>query len=112
MDFYKNGIGEKEEEREAEEGVANNQEEVEGDSPSIVLYDSQYKPVATWVMSSKSITKGGPNDWVPKAMTKQLEELGYGNKKLVLVSDGESSIVAVKNAIIAMREPETIPEDP
>ena len=47
-------------------------------------------------MASKSITKGGPNDWIPKAMTKQLEEWEYGSKKLILVSDGESSIVAVK----------------
>merc|ERR1711884_698717 len=62
-------------------------------------------------MTSKSVTKGGPNDWIPKAMTKQLEEWGYGNKKVVLVSDGESSIIAVKNAMIALREPETIPEE-
>ena len=62
MDFYYNGIGEKEEEREEEEGVRNDEEEVEGDSPSIIVYDSQYRPVASWVMASKSITKGGPND--------------------------------------------------
>ena len=62
-------------------------------------------------MTSKSVTKGGPNDWVPRAMIKRLEEWGYGNKKVVLVSDGESSIVAVKNAMIAIREPETIPEE-
>ena len=76
--------------------MRNDEVEVEGDSPSIILYDSQYKPVASWVMSSKSITKGGPNVWVPKAMTKQLEEWGYGNQKLMLVSDGEASLVAVK----------------
>ena len=58
MDFYYNGIGEKEEEREEEEGVENNENEVEGNSPSIVSYDSQYKPVASWVMASKSVTKG------------------------------------------------------
>merc|ERR1712026_168875 len=63
------------------------------------------------VMTSKSITEGGPNDWIPKAIVKQLEEWGYGNKKVVLVSDGESSIVAVKSAMIAIREPETIPEE-
>ena len=62
-------------------------------------------------MTSKSVTKGGPNDWVPKAMVKRLEEWGYGNKKVVLVSDGESSIVAVKNSMITLREPETIPEE-
>ena len=65
--------------------MKNDEEEVEGDSPAIVLYDSQYELVASWVMTSKSITKGGPNDWVPKAMTKRLDEWGYGNKKVVLV---------------------------
>merc|ERR1712218_471767 len=95
MDFYYNGIGEKEEEREEEEGVQNGEEEVEGDSPSIILYDSQYKPVASCVMTSKSVTKGGPNDWVPKAMVKELEEWGYGNKKVVLVSDGVMRVVVV-----------------
>ena len=80
-----------------DEGVRENDEEgVEGDSPSTILYDSQYKPVASWVMTSKSVTRGGPNDWIPKAMLKQLEEWGYGNKKVILVSDGESSIKAMK----------------
>ena len=111
MDFYYNGIDEKEEEREEDEGVKNDEGEVEGDSPAIVLYDSQYKPVASWVITSKSITKGGPNDWLPKTMNKRLEEWGYGNKKVVLVSDGEASIVAVKNAMISLREAETIPEE-
>merc|ERR1711884_490779 len=101
----------REEEREEDEGVANNEEELEGDSPSIILYDSRHKAVASRVMTSKSVTKGGPNDWVPKAMVKELEEWGYGNQKVILVSDGEASIKAVKDAMIAIREPETIPEE-
>ena len=44
---------------EEEEGVRNEEEEVEGDSPSIILYDSQYQPVSSWAMTSKSVTKGG-----------------------------------------------------
>merc|ERR1712026_431524 len=75
------------------------------------MYDSQYRPVASWVMISKSVTNGEPNDWVPKAMVKEMEQWGYGNRKVVLVSDGEASIIAVKNAMIALREPETIPEE-
>ena len=76
-----------------------------------MLYDSQHKPVASWVMTSKSVTKGGPNEWIPKAMVKELEEWGYGNQKVIIVSDGEASIKAVKDAMIAIREPETIPEE-
>ena len=48
---------------------------------------------------------------MPKTLVKEMEEWGYGNKKVVLVSDGESSMIAVKNAMIALREPETIPEE-
>ena len=62
-------------------------------------------------MASKSVTQGGPNNCIPKAMVKRLEEWGYGNKEVVLVSDGESSIIAVKNAMVSLREPETIPEE-
>ena len=62
-------------------GVANNEEEVEGDSPSIILYDSRHKAVASRVMTSKSVTKGGPNDWVPREMVKQLEEWGVRKPK-------------------------------
>merc|ERR1712077_100698 len=55
MDFYYNGIGEEEEEREEAEGVRDETDDKEGDSPSIVLYDSQNKEVASWVMQSKSV---------------------------------------------------------
>ena len=44
-------------------------------------------------------------------MVKEMEDGGYGNRKVVLVSDGEASIKAVKDAMIAIREPETIPEE-
>ena len=60
MDFFYNGIGEEEEEKEGEEGVKVHEEDKKGDSPSIVVYDSNQKAVAAWVMSSKSVTKGGP----------------------------------------------------
>ena len=36
---------------------------------------------------------------------------GYGNRKVILVSDGEAAIKAVKDKIIALREAETIPEE-
>ena len=44
-------------------------------------------------------------------MVKRLEEWGYGNQKVVLVSDGEPAIKAVKDKIIALRERETVPEE-
>ena len=78
-------------------------EEKEGDSPSIVFYDAQYKAVASWVMQSKSVVEGGPNQWVPKAMVKEMEEWGYGNKKVVLVSYGEAAIKALKDKMISLR---------
>ena len=54
--FYYNGIGEQEEELEEAEGVKDEEGEREGDSPSIVLYDAHTRAVASWVMSSKSVT--------------------------------------------------------
>ena len=110
-DFYYNGIGEEEEEREETEGVQDEDEGKEGDSPSVIMYDSQYKPVASWVMQSKSVVDGGPNQWIPKALVKELEEWGYGNKRLIPVSDGEAAIKALKDKMIAQREVETIPEE-
>merc|ERR1712026_483484 len=111
MDFYYNGIVEEEEEKEDDDGVRNGDEEHKEDSPSIVLYDSNQKAVASWVMSSKSVTKGGPNDWVPKAMVREIDQWGYGNRKVVLVSDGEPAIKAVKDRMIALREADTVPEE-
>ena len=111
LDFYYNGIGEEEEEREEAEGVQDDDEGKEGDSPSIVMYDSQYKLVASWVMQSKSVREGGPNQWIPKILVKELEEWGYGNKRLILVSDGEAAIKALKDKMISLREVETIPEE-
>merc|ERR1712026_560507 len=93
-----------EEEREELEGVQNDDEGKEGDSPSIIMYDSHYKPVASWVMQSKSVTEGGPNQWVPRTLVKELEEWGYGNKRLILVSDGEAAIKALRDKMIALRE--------
>ena len=92
-------------------GDGDEEEEKEGDSPSIVFYDSQYKAVASWVMQSKSVVEGGPNQWVPKTLVKEMEEWGYGNKKVVLVSDGEAAIKAIKDKMISLREAETIPEE-
>ena len=47
MDFYYNGIGEEEEEKEEDEGVKNEDDEHKEDSPSIVLYDSNQRAVAS-----------------------------------------------------------------
>ena len=54
---------------------------------------------------------GGPNDWVPKAMVKEIDQWGYGNRKVILVSDGEASIKAIKDKMIGSREAETVPEE-
>merc|ERR1712077_160826 len=62
-------------------------------------------------MQSKSVVEGGPNQWIPKILVKELEEWGYGNKRLILVSDGEAAIKALKDKMIALREVETIPEE-
>ena len=62
-------------------------------------------------MGSKSVTKGGPNDWVPKAIVKEIDQWGYGNRKVVLASDGEPAIKALKDRIVSSREADTVPEE-
>ena len=62
-------------------------------------------------MQSKSVVEGGPNQWSSKTLVRELEEWGYGNKRLILVSDEEAAIKAVKDKMIALRETETLPEE-
>ena len=62
-------------------------------------------------MQSKSVTEGGPNQWVPKAITKEIDQWGHGQRKVVLVSDGEPAIVAVKREVANLREAVTVPEE-
>ena len=91
--------------------MKNDEEDHKDDSPSIVLYDANHKAVAAWVMSSKSVTQGCPNQWLPKAIAKEIEHWGYGSRRVVLVSDGEPAIVAVKKAVVALREAATVLEE-
>jgi len=111
MDFYYNGgVGDDGEDDEAEE----NGEEDEGrgsDSPALVLYDEKTKAHASWLMSSKSVVEGGPDDWVPKAVADELEAWGYANRKIIVGSDGEPAMVALKEKVIALRKAETVPEE-
>ena len=101
MDFYYNG------KEEGEDG----KEEDATDSPAIVLYDGRTKAMASWVMESKSITEGGPNDWVPKVIVQEIEAWGYGHRKIILASDGEPSILVVKDKVTELRRGETVPEE-
>jgi len=106
IDFYYNGL------REDGGAIADDEEaEIKGDSPGIVLYDDKTKAVASWIMSSKSVTKGGPNDWVPKAISEEISQWGYRNRKVILVSDGEAAVLRLKERITDERDAETVPEE-
>ena len=98
MDFYYNGK------------EASNGEEDAGDSPGIVLVDGKSKAEASWMLKGKSMVSGSGNDWVMKAMADEIEMWGYGNRKVILVSDGEPAILKVKEGIIRIRQAETVPE--
>ena len=106
MDFYYNGSSankdEEKEDKEKDGGI---------DSPAVVLYDGRTEALASWVMESKSFVKGGRNDWVPKMIASELEQWGYQNRKIILVSDGEPAILALKGRIIEERVAETVPEE-
>ena len=106
MDFYYNGrMTNKADEREGKE------EDGGIDSPAVVLYDGRTEALASWVMESKSFVKGGKNDWVPKMIASELEQWGYRNRKIILVSDNEPAILTLKDRVIEERVAETVPEE-
>ena len=58
------------------------------------------------------MTEGGPNDGVPNAITREIEAWGYGHRKIILVSDGEPAILAVKREVGRLRDrAETVPKE-
>ena len=106
MDFYYNGKAS------SKAGEKDHNEEDGGiDSPAVVLYDARTEAVASWVMESKGFVKGGSNDWVPKMIANELEQWGYQNRKIILVSDNEPAILTLKDRIIEERTAETVPEE-
>jgi len=105
IDFYFNGKDEEGNEGEDDEDGENK------DSPAMVMYDARTRAVASWVLDSKSVTEGGANDWVPAIMTQEIESWGYGHRKIILSSDGEPSILVIKDKITKLRQGETVPEE-
>ena len=73
------------------------------DNPVLVLYDHKTKAIGAWQVYRK-----GAVDWVVKEVNQFINSLGYGSVRVVLRSDGEPSIVALKDAIGRMRRSPTV----
>ena len=62
------------------------------------------------VLAYKVLTKGTGDTWVIKALAKDIEE--FGQRDIILKTDGEPSIVALQTAIQSARDGRTIPRNP
>ena len=62
-----------------------------------------------WIMGY-AVDKKGPVPWLVSAIIEDIKNLGYGSSKIVLKSDQEDAIVALRNAIIERRKAETVPK--
>ena len=62
-----------------------------------------------WIMGY-STGKKGAVDWVVDSLVQDFANIGYGNAKIVIKTDQEDSIIALRNAIIEKRKPETVPK--
>ena len=62
-------------------------------------------------MMSEMFGEDGPNQWFPKMMAANMEAWGYGNRKVIMVIDGEPAMLKLKREIISFRQAEAVPEE-
>ena len=62
-----------------------------------------------WLMAYYA-DKKGPVPWIVDAVIEDIKMLGYGNVKVVVKTDGEEAIIALRNAIIDKRSAPTVPK--
>ena len=72
--------------------------------PTLIVYDD--KAMSIWALP---VENKGPVDYVVKWFVGKLEESGYGGEKVAIKSDQEVAILALKRAVIAARQGETVP---
>ena len=74
-----------------------------GASPVLVGYDHRSKGV--WAMA---VDHKGPTDSSVKWITRKIDESGNAGTKVVIRSDQEESIIALKKAVTIRRQAETV----
>ena len=79
-------------------------EEEAKDNPILVVQDSKTGTIWAHVVDRK-----GPIRGLTQTIVSDIEAVGYGNTKVILKSDQEVSMEALKNAIRGLRSAETIP---
>ena len=72
--------------------------------PTLIVYDD--KAMSIWALP---VENKGPVDYVVKWFVGKLEESGYDGEKVAIKSDQEVAILALKRAVIAARQGETVP---
>ena len=81
------------------------QEDQDDLTPVLILKHSKSKAI----FSHPVTCKGTMCEWVISRVVKDIESVGI--RKVILKSDQEPAIIALKTAIISLREHETIPEN-
>ena len=80
-----------------------NRETLPKDNPVLVVYDNRSKSLGAW-----QVYRTGAVQWVGLEVCKFIDALGYKHCRVVLKSDGEVSITALKDLISTLRAGPTV----
>ena len=82
-------------------------DEEEGNrNPLVIMVDKQSKQHVSYAIGSKSVS-----DWIVRLLCESLETWGYAGKPLIIRTDGEPAIKALRRSISGFRQDNTQPED-
>ncbi len=67
-----------------------------GDSPMLVMVEEESEFPLAYPLAKKGVVD---NDWLIQMITSEIETLGFGGLEVILKSDQEYAIVALKEAL-------------
>ena len=85
-------------------------DEREDTHPVLVMVDQESGNVFARCVEQKGVGENREMEWLLNSMVEELDEWGHRGQDLILKSDQEPSIEAVKKAVAALRVGRTIPE--
>ena len=72
----------------------------------VIMVDKQSNQHVPYAIGSKSVS-----DWIVRLLCESLETWGYAGKPLIIRTDGEPAIKALRRSISGFRQDNTQPED-
>ena len=79
---------------------------IEGDSVVLAMLDERTESLCTYACKSKGVAEH-ENDWLITSMAEDLERWGYGGIPIILKSDQDNAILALKKAVQGARKGQT-----